>query len=386
MTSLENDQEHDVRILFTGPSAASHLYPMVPTAQALRAAGHQVLFAIAKPAAKIGGTGFPVVEVGDGLTLMESFETVLGGPANYAMPDRTQDEILDVAGAAFAHASRPTVDGLLDVADGWGADLLIHDSCMGSAQLVAAKLKIPAALQNFGFTSGLEMAARLATHFTDLYEAHGVAGPAPTTPLDIVPASLGGDTGGVRMRYLPYNGGGTVPAEWLRRGDRPRVAVTLGTVITGVDGLKVIGRLVEAAAGVDAEFLLAVGDADHSLLGTLPANVRPLPWVPLAELLLVCDAVVHHGGSGSTLTALQAGLPQLLLPQGADNFAVADTLVGAGAALSSAAGAVDTALLTRLVTDPGLRAAAGRLRAENDALPTPAEVVPEIEALVTAAR
>ncbi|MER8187922.1 nucleotide disphospho-sugar-binding domain-containing protein [Kitasatospora sp. NPDC094015] len=375
-----------MRILFTGPAAPSHLFPMVPTAQALRAAGHEVLFASPQPVEQLREAGFPIVEIGDGGSLRDSFAAVSDEETRYARPDLDQDQILDLAAAAFAHASRATVDDLLAVAGDWGADLLVHDSCLASAQLVAAKLKIPAALQNFGLTSGLDLAARLADHFTDLYEAHGVAGPAATTPLNIVPASLGGDPGGLRMRYLPYNGGGVVPAELLRRGDRPRVAVTLGTVITQLDGVHAITRLIEAASSVDAEFLLAVGDADLTHLGTLPANVRPLPWVPLAELLRVCDAVVHHGGSGSTLTGLQAGVPQLLLPQGADNFAVADALTATGAALRSASEGVDAPLLTRLVSDPALREGAARLRAENDALPTPAAMVPAIEALAAGPR
>ncbi|MFE6866703.1 nucleotide disphospho-sugar-binding domain-containing protein [Kitasatospora sp. NPDC057692] len=373
-----------MRILFTGPAAPSHFFPMVPTAQALRAAGHEVLFASPRPFDELRQAGFPIVEIGDGRPLKEAFEEAFGTRAHYAQPDLTQDEIMELGAAAFALGSRSTVEDLLAVAAGWDARLIIHDSCLASAQLVAAKLGIPAALQNFGFSSGLEMAARLAARFTDLYEKHGVAGPAETTPLNIVPASLGGDPTGLRMRYLPYNGGGVVPAALLHRGARPRVAVTLGTVIAGTDGLEAIAPLTEAAAGVDAEFLLAVGDADLADLGSLPANVHALPWVPLAELLRVCDAVVHHGGSGSTLTGMQAGLPQLLLPQGADNFTVTDAMVATGAALRSTSADVDTELLTRLVTDPVLREAATRLRAENDALPSPAELVPDIEALVTA--
>ncbi|MCU7827031.1 nucleotide disphospho-sugar-binding domain-containing protein [Kitasatospora sp. DSM 101779] len=376
-----------MRVLFTGPAAPSHLYPMVPTAQALRAAGHDILFAVPQPLEQLAVAGFSTVEIGDGKPLQEAFEAVSGDHGtSYAKPDLTQDQILDLGAAAFAYASRSTVDDLLETARAWEADLLVHDSCLASAQLVAARLKIPAALQNFGFSSGLDMAARLAGHFTDLYERHGVPAPAETTPLNIVPAELGGDPVGLRMRYVPFNGGGTVPADLLRRGDRPQVAVTLGTVVTRIDGLQAITRLIEAAAAVDADFLLAVGDADLTHLGTLPANVRALPWVPLAELLRVCDAVVHHGGSGSTLTALQAGIPQLLLPQGADNFTVADVLTSTGAALRSASEDVDTDLLARLVTDPALRAAAARLRARNDDLPAPAAVVPDIEALVTAAR
>lgn len=373
-----------MRILFTGPASAGHLFPMVPTAQALRAAGHDVLFAGSRPLDRLREAGFPVVEIGDGRTIREVFEESADEEVRYVAPGMTTDQILGRAARGFALVSRPTVDGLLEVADSWRADLLVHDSFQASAPLVAAKLKIPSVIQNFGVTSGLAMAARLAAHFTEAYETYGVAGPAEATPLDIVPASLGGDTGGLRMRYLPYNGGGVVPAGLLRRGDRPRVVVTLGTVLTEMDGVRAIVRLIEAAASVDAEFLLAVGDADLGPLGPLPDNVRALPWVPLAELLTAADALVHHGGSGTMLTALHAGVPQLLLPQGADHFTNTEALTATGAALSSASDGVDSPLLTRLTTDPALREAAARLRAENAALPTPAETVPALEALTAA--
>ncbi|MFD9407148.1 nucleotide disphospho-sugar-binding domain-containing protein [Streptomyces sp. NPDC059989] len=370
-----------MRILFTGPAAAGHLFPMIPTAQALRAAGHEVLFANAQPLKQLRETGFPIVEIGDGSTLFEAFERSTGGDTRYVTPDLTPDEIRDRAARAFAFASRPTVEGLLKAAENWGADLLVHDAFQASAPLVAAKLKIPSVIQNFGVSSGLDMAGRLAANFTDVYETYKVSGPAESTALNVVPASLGGDPGGLRMRYVPYNGGGIVPAELLRRGTRRRVTVTLGTVLTQLDGVRAIVRLIEAAAEVDAEFLLAVGDADLTPLGTLPDNVRPLPWVPLAELLTASDALIHHGGSGTLLTALQAGLPQLLLPQGADHFTNADALTATGAALRSASDDVDARLLTRLITDPDLGEAAVRLRAENAALPTPAETVPALEAL-----
>ncbi|MER7465327.1 nucleotide disphospho-sugar-binding domain-containing protein [Streptomyces sp. NPDC097981] len=373
-----------MRILFTGPASAGHLFPMIPTAQALRAAGHEVLFANSQPLKQLREAGFPIVEIGDGRTIRDVFEQFTGEEVRYVAHDMTPDQILDRAAHAFALVSRPTVDGLLQTAESWGADLLVYDSFQASAPLVAAKLKIPSVIQNFGVTSGHDMVARLAANFTEAYDTYGVAGPAKPTALNVVPASLGGDPDGLRMRYLPYNGGGIVPAELLRRGTRPRVAVTLGTVLTEVDGVRAIVRLIEASASVDAEFLLAVGDADLTPLGTLPDNVRPLPWIPLAELLAASDALIHHGGSGTMLTALQAGLPQLLLPQGADHFTNADALTATGAALRSASEDVDAALLTRLITDPALREAAARLRAENAALPTPAETVPALEALTTA--
>ncbi|MFE6052073.1 nucleotide disphospho-sugar-binding domain-containing protein [Kitasatospora sp. NPDC056446] len=371
-----------MRILFTGPAAAGHLFPMVPTAQALRAAGHEVLFASGKPLDQLRTAGFPIVEIGDGREIRALFEERLDGKKiEYVNQGRTQDEIFDLAAGMFAHASRPGVDGLLAAAADWGADLIVYDSFQGSAQLAATVLKIPSVVHNFGVSAGLPMAARLTSHLSDLYEKHGLTGPAASTAINVGP--LGGDPDGLPMRYVPYNGGGVVPPEFLRPADRPRAVVTLGTVLTQLDGVRAVVRLVESAAEVDADFLLAVGDADLAPLGTLPANVRALPWVPLNELLGRADALIHHGGSGTMLTALQAGLPQLLLPQGADHFVNTEAVTATGAALSSTSDAVDTPLLDRLLTDPALREAAHRLRDDNTALPTPAALVPILEALVT---
>ncbi|MEV7774459.1 nucleotide disphospho-sugar-binding domain-containing protein [Kitasatospora sp. NPDC086791] len=371
-----------MRILFTGPASAGHLFPMVPTAQALRAAGHEVLFACGQPLDQLRGAGFPIVELGDGRVLRDLFEDRLQGKIEYVAAGKSQEEIFDRAALLFAHASRLSVDGLLETATGWGADLIVHDSFEAAAPLVATLLKIPSVVNNFGVKPGLPMAGLLASHFTDVYERHGLDGPAAAIALNVGP--LGGDPDGLPMRYVPYNGGGVVPTEFLRPADRPRIVVTLGTVLAELDGVRAVVRLVEAAAEVDADFLLAVGGADLTPLGTLPDNVRGLPWVPLNELLGRADVLIHHGGSGTMLTALQAGLPQLLLPQGADHFINAEALTATGAALSSASDAVDTALLDRLVTDPGLRDAAHRLRAENAALPSPAALVPALEALTTA--
>jgi hypothetical protein len=40
--------------------------------------------------------------------------------------------------------------------------------------------------------------------------------------------------------------------------------------------------------------------------------------LPLGTLLSTSDAVVRHGGAGTTLTAAAAGLPRLIAPGGAD--------------------------------------------------------------------
>lgn len=370
-----------MRVLFTGPASAGHLFPMVPTAQALRAAGHEVLFAGSRPLDQLRNAGFPITEIGDGTGIRDAFDRAAAKGVTYVDHTSTPDEILDTAAAGFAELSRPTVDGLLTVAEQWRPDILVYDSFQAAAPLVAAKRGIPSVLHNFGVTSGHGMVARLAANFEDVYAEHRISGPARPVALDVLPASLGGDGDGWRVRYVPYNGGGFVPADLLRRGSRPRIVVTLGTVLTEMDGVRAITGLAEAAGEVDADFLFALGGADLALLGELPANVRTLPWAPLAELLGTADAVVHHGGSGTMLTAVVAGIPQLLLPQGADHFTNADALVAVGAGLRAESKAVDGELLTRLLSDPALRAGAQALRAENAALPAPAALVGGFEAL-----
>lgn len=376
-----------MRILFTGPPAAGHLFPMVPTAQALRAAGHEVLFAVSEPLDAIRGSGVSVTRTGNGMGIREAFTLATDEEPEYVNRDRSRTAIHEGAVKAFAYLSRATVDDLLEAATDWAADVLVYDSFQASAPLVAAKLKLPSVVHNFGITSGQDMINRLAAEFTGCYEAHGVSGPARPVSLDVVPPSLGGDGDGWRVRYVPYNGGGVVPGELLRgNAERPRVVVTLGTVLTQMDGVRSIVRLAEAASAVDADFLLAVGGADLEVLGTLPANVSALPWVPLAELLSGADALVHHGGSGTMLTALVAGVPQLILPQGADHFVNVAAAERSGFALRSESADVDSALLTRLVTDAALRESAARVRAENAAQPAPAALVADFEALVAGSR
>ncbi|GAA2251755.1 MULTISPECIES: nucleotide disphospho-sugar-binding domain-containing protein [Kitasatospora] len=370
-----------MRVLFTAPAAAGHIFPMVPTAQALRSAGHQVLFAGSAPLETLCNTGLPVVEIGDGTGIGEAFQRITKDEPRYVAKDRTQEEILELAALGFAEHGRVAIDGLLRVATEWRPDIMVMEPFASAAPLVAAKLGIPTLVHNFGVMPGLPMLDRLAEILSAEYQAHSVAGPGERTVIDVVPASLGGDGGGWRVRYVPFNGGGVVPSDLVGRSERRRIAVTLGTVLTEYAGVNPIAWLTEQAAEVDADFLLAVGSADLSPLGTLPDNIRPLPWTPLAELLDVSDAVIHHGGSGTMLTAAVAGVPQLILPQGADHFINVDAAVAKGYGLRSDSDSVDATLLTRLLDDKTLRDAAAALQDEIDELPSPAALVGDFERL-----
>lgn len=77
-----------------------------------------------------------------------------------------------------------------------------------------------------------------------------------------------------------------------------------------------------AAGGLDARVLLTVGRRfDISQLGELPSNVHVEPWVDQADVLAEAGVVVCHGGSGTTFGALAAGVPLVIVPLFADQFA-----------------------------------------------------------------
>lgn len=110
-----------------------------------------------------------------------------------------------------------------------------------------------------------------------------------------------------------------------------------------------------------------------------PGNVTLHAWVPQADVVAHADVVVHHGGSGTTLGALAGGVPQLVLPQGADQFANAEALCAAGAALRLLPGELSADAVTEQVRKlPAHRAAARAIAAEIAAMPSPDEVAREL--------
>jgi UDP:flavonoid glycosyltransferase YjiC (YdhE family) len=114
----------------------------------------------------------------------------------------------------------------------------------------------------------------------------------------------------------------------------------------------------------------------------LPDNVRTVGWVPLPRVLPFCDGIVHHGGAGTLLGALAAGVPQLVEPGPGDRTMHATAVTGRGAGLRAAPHEVTPDLLTRLIEDSKLQRAAGEVRDEITSMPAPSEVAAIWEDLI----
>jgi UDP:flavonoid glycosyltransferase YjiC (YdhE family) len=113
----------------------------------------------------------------------------------------------------------------------------------------------------------------------------------------------------------------------------------------------------------------------------LPENVRTVDWVPLNVALSTSAAIVHHGGAGTVLGALAAGVPQLVVTGPGDRTYNARLVSARGAGLAAAPNDITDVTLNRLVTDNSLAAAAEDVRREMSAMPSPEELVPRLAAL-----
>ena len=95
--------------------------------------------------------------------------------------------------------------------------------------------------------------------------------------------------------------------------------------------------------------------------------------------------VVGHGGFGTTMTALAAGVPQVVVPRSLDRTINADRVaaIGAGIHLPGGPAAVSDipAALTRVLPDRGYRDAARAVAADIAQLPDTTASVPILEQL-----
>ena len=97
-------------------------------------------------------------------------------------------------------------------------------------------------------------------------------------------------------------------------------------------GRPIFAAVLTALGRLDADVLFTIGPFDPSWLGQVPANVSVAAYVPQAKAM-ICDIVVSHGGSGTTIAGLTRGLPMVAVPMFADQTHNADRLVAAGVGL-----------------------------------------------------
>ncbi|MEV4150232.1 nucleotide disphospho-sugar-binding domain-containing protein [Amycolatopsis sp. NPDC049691] len=308
-----------MRVLFAALASAGHTYPMVPLAVAARDAGHEVHFAAGEHVhAPLGRLGLH--------------------------PFRPADSFYEI----YAEDLEPDLERLRP-------ELVVHGWGVPEVAVAAERAGIPALWHGFG-------------RFVP--EGIGFERPTGGTHLDICPPSLQdkdflATADRIALRPVPFAEPGGF------RG--PLVYLTLGTAFGTPE---VLETALEGLATLGTPIVVATGGVP---LGPQPAHVTARSWVPQAAAISQADLVVHHGGSGTTLGALAAGVPQLVLPQGADQFANAEALVGVGAGVRLLPGELSADAVAEQARNAySCREAAQAVAAEIAELPSPAEVAREL--------
>ncbi len=116
----------------------------------------------------------------------------------------------------------------------------------------------------------------------------------------------------------------------------PLVYISLGTINSG--NIHFYQQCFEAFAGYPGQFVLSAGKkTDIGALGPIPSNFIVRHFVPQLDLLPRVDLFINHAGINSVQEALWYDIPQIVVPQKADQAAVALQIVkhGAGVALGT---------------------------------------------------
>jgi UDP:flavonoid glycosyltransferase YjiC (YdhE family) len=394
-----------MRVLVTSWGWRSHFYPLVPLAWALRSAGHEVLVASHPSMAEvIVGAGLPAVPLGEDLDFVEVFSGKIGRVATRAERTRgaaresvTPAVTSDGGVVRFAAA---LLSDLVAFGREFGPDLVVFEPQNLAGAVAAAALGVPGVRQLWGPDETTQLDLDRLSVLGPLAEQAGVdlAGIRPSGDLLLDPCPPGMQVGlaapSEPIRFVPYNGPSVLP-DWLRLPppDRPRVCLTWGTMMAslGVDSGLDLPAVIAEVASLDIELVLALHPAQHAGLGDLPGNVR-LARSPLALQLVLpsCQALIHQGGAGSMMTALAAGVPQVVVPLVSDQHFNAERLVGLGAGLSvpggTAAPVAVRQLLADLLASPRISRRADDLAGQVAAMPSPAQVVPVLERLCSTTR
>ena len=369
---------------------------MVPLARAFETAGHEVEFAtdpgFSPYVASLGFIAHPA-----GLNHDDSLARYIAiDPGMREVP--AAERIRYWFPGIFAQIRVPPMLNDLRPVLAYGKfDLLIHGSMDMAGAIAAEVAGIAHAEHSFGVLRPTELVSRCLEVLAPIsreagVDNPGVCGSGGELYIAFCPSAMEDpDIASVPnvqlLRPIGFDGSpGALLPPWVRElPPRPTVYVTLGTVFN--EAVHIFRAILEGLRDADVNVIVTIGKSgDAAALGALPDNVHVEAYIPQSLLLPHCDLVIGHGGSGTMLGAVGACLPQLAVPQAADQFINAAAVVRAGVGLALKPSEFDAGAVrdctNRLLSDHSFAEAARRVAAEIASMPMPEEVVPVLERLV----
>jgi MGT family glycosyltransferase len=389
-----------MRVLFTVQPSTGHLHPLVPVAQALEAAGHEV--AVCSSASfREDVEAFALRHIAAGLDWLTGDHSTWTAFPPMPAPG---PEFAKFVVTVFADITTARmVPDLLDVARDWQPDLIIREHFEFSGCIAAEVLGIPhASIAGNAYSAidspqvkyfpgnRLMVAEAMARHRErfGLPPDPDVHMPFRKLHLAFTPPSWDapGSPRPANLRHLRHTSTvrpGAQLAGWVEQlPNRPTVLASLGTVFNNTPG--VLEAIVSGLAEEPINLIVAIGrNGDPARFGALPDNVRLEPYVEQPLLLEHCAAFVTHGGFNSVKEAAILGVPMVVVPITADQPYSAERCValGIGHAISAdnrSADAIRNAV-HRVLSQPGYRENARRFQGEMVSLPGREHLVALIE-------
>ncbi|MBC8131558.1 MAG: glycosyltransferase family 1 protein [Deltaproteobacteria bacterium] len=385
-----------MQVLFTTLRNASHFLPLIPFISACRRRGHEVAVAappdVAERVAATGASFFPFGHPGD-----EGLGPLWGRLRGASEEESMRISIGEIFAGACAGAALP---GLLETISRWRPSIIIRESQEYAGLIAAQKVQIAHARVAISAPSGEAQMVPYAAAPVDL---HGRAAGLPPdssgerlireTALTLFPASLEleAEAAAPVLRFRATRKEAPPLPQWWGARQGPFVYVTLGTVVGGFDMMRSTYRTVlDAVADLPIRVLLTVGaDLPLDALGEVPPHVHVERFLPQDDVIPHAAAVICHGGSGTVLGTLAAGVPMVVAPLFADQpfNAARVAATGAGIALptrGTSAAAVREAL-SQVLADGSAQGsfgqAARKIAKEISELPSIDDAPLEIERL-----
>lgn len=343
-----------MKFLFTAGGSAATVFGMAPLATAARNAGHEIRLTVDEPLMETAAAiGLPALQTPHPGMAAERLDALLALSEDWR-PDVVVGGLSYIPGLLASHLKALYVRHYWDIAP------------------MRPDPGLPPLLERMGWAAppDYDMFIDVCPPFLR---------PEPTTP------------GAQPMRWIPMNRQRRLEL-WMytRPKARPRVLITSGS---RVPMLRTAGSslryLVDQLIGVGAEVVIAAPDGAAEEFGAELGDVR-IGWIPLDVVAPTCDLAVHHGGAATAMAFMNAGVPQLITPEVGYSKAVAQSISGFGGAMTvlpeqfeSAENPAEViaAGCWEILSNPQYAQRAQALANEIATLPTPSEVVTELESL-----
>jgi EryCIII-like glycosyltransferase len=411
-------------ILFLCIPARGRFEILAPLAKALVHANHEVWFACPEDFRPvIDAAGFRTLTAG--LSIDQLKRSMLGGADLYPEDPKVHSagppsNAGDLSVAMFTEIqAKASVEDILPLLKPGKVDLIIHEEGEFSGPLIASIIDVPCITIGWPVaTKPMKVITSVTNKLIPLWNAYS----QPMKPfaglydhfIATCPPSLQGeDISFLKPECImrpelfeyPGNTGHQTMLESLRREKRHEkqhekrhekqeekqpekvVHLTLGTVdaYNNVPGL--ISMILDSLKSEKVKILLTTGDTLPADLFSQYENVTAVSFIPHSLLLPYCDAVICHGGVGTTISSLIHGLPLLIIPRGgASQYRNAYYCSRAGAGCHLFEDEVSSEKIAqctrKLLYDPAVRLAAGKIREEIEGMPGKSETVSYIESLM----